>query len=264
MVDLNECVALEVNGEEISLYDVLKLAKLNGSLQLIDDGIDAALIQQAAKQRGITVSDEELQQAADDYRSANDLYDAETTRVWLETKNLSYEDWESLLEYQVTERKLRVTLAAGLVDQRFAEQRLSFDKVAISRLVLSEEGVARELRAQILEDGADFHALAREYSNDAVTRPAGGYAGLKVRTEMEPAFEAAVFGAQPGRVVGPIKTDDGWELVKIERFAMAALDDEMRENIKTALFSEWLSEQRSKARISLPLWEGGDKESRDV
>lgn len=260
MVDLNECVALEVNGEEISLYDVLKLAKLNGSLQLIDDGIDAALIQQAAKQRGITVSDLELQQAADEYRAANDLYDAETTRVWLETKNLSYEDWESLLEYQVTERKLREALGAGLVDQRFAEQRLSFDKVAISRLVLSEEGVARELRAQILEDGADFHALAREYSNDAVTRPAGGYAGLKVRTELEPALEAAVFGARPGRVVGPIKTDDGWELVKIERFTMATLDNEMRENIKTALFSEWLSEQRRKARISLPLLESGDEE----
>jgi putative peptide maturation system protein len=264
MVNLNDCIALEVNGEEVSLYDVLKRAKLKGTLQLIEDGINAALIQQAAEQRGIDVSDEELQQAADEYRAANDLHDAETTQVWLESKNLSYEDWESLLEYQVNERKLREALTAGLVEQRFAEQRLSFDKAAISRLVLSDEGVARELRAQIIEDGADFHALAREYSSHAATRLAGGYAGLMVRTEMEPALEAAVFGAQPGKVVGPIKTDDGWELVKIERLNLAELDDEMRETIKTGLFGEWLSELRSKARISLPLLETGDEESEEL
>lgn len=258
MVDLNDSVALEVNGEEVSLYDVLKLAKLNDKLQLIDDAIDAALIQHAAAQRGIQVSDEELQQAADAYRVANDLHDAETTQAWLEAKHLSYVDWESLLEYQVNERKLREVLTAGLVEQRFAEQRLSYDKAAVSRLVLSDEGVARELRAQILEEGGDFHALTREYSIHADTRAAGGYAGLMVRADMEPALEAAVFGAQPGRVVGPIKTDDGWELVKVERLAPAELDDEMRETIKTVLCSEWLSEQRSKARVSVPLLKSDD------
>jgi parvulin-like peptidyl-prolyl isomerase len=81
---------------------------------------------------------------------------------------------------------------------------LHFDKAAISRLVLADEGVARELRAQIVEDGADFHALTREYSIHAETRPAGGYAGLVIRTDMEPALEAAVFGSQPGKIVGPI------------------------------------------------------------
>lgn len=260
MVELNESVALEVNGEEVSLYDVLKRAKLLGTLKFIQDGITGALIQQGAQQRDIEVSDEELQQAADSYRAQNDLHDAETTEAWLQAKKLSYEDWESLLEFQVQEGKLREALTAGSVEQRFAEQRLSFDKAAISRLVLGDEGVARELRAQIIEDGADFHALAREYSIHAATRPAGGYAGLIVRTDMEPALEAAVFGSQPGKVVGPIKTDDGWELVKVERLAPAELDEEMRETLKNQLFTEWLSEQRKKARIKVPLLESGKEE----
>lgn len=261
MVEINDCVALEVNGEEVSLSDVLKLAKLYDTLKFIDDGITATLIQQGAQQREIEVSDEELQQAADSYRAQNDLHDAETTESWLKTRKLSYEDWESLLEFQVKEGKLREALTAGSVAQRFAEQRLLFDKAAISRLVLGDEGVARELRAQIIEDGADFHALAREYSIHVDTRPAGGYAGLIMRTDMEPALEAAVFGAQPGKVVGPLKTDDGWELVKVERLAPAELDDEMRETLKTQLFTEWLSEQRMKARIRLPLLESNRNES---
>ncbi|HKO96473.1 MAG TPA: peptidylprolyl isomerase [Pyrinomonadaceae bacterium] len=261
MVNLNEYVAIEVNGEEVSLYEVLSLAKLNGSLQLISHGIDAALVRQVASQRGIEVSDDELQQAADEFRAENDLYDADTTQSWLESKHLSYQEWESSLEYRVVERKLREALTAGLVDQRFVEQRLSFDKAAVSRLVLSDEGVARELRAQIVEDGADFHALAREHSIHTDTRMAGGYAGEMLRTDMEPALEAAIFGAQAGKVIGPIKTDDGWELVKLEGLVPAELDDEMRETIKTVLFDEWLAEQRRKARIKVPLLDAAEDES---
>jgi putative peptide maturation system protein len=255
MVNFSECVAIEVNGEEVSLYDVLSFAKLNGSLQLFSDAIEAAIVRQGAAQKGIEVSDEELQQAADDFRTANELYDAETTQAWLEDRKLSYQEWETSLEYQVTEQKLREVLTTGLVEQRFVEQKLSFDKAAVSRLVLKDQDVARELRAQIVDDGADFHALAREYSTHSATRPAGGYAGEVLRTDMEPALEAAIFGAQPGKVVGPIKTDEGWELVKLERLIPAELNDEMRETIKTLIFEEWLSEQRKKARIKVPLLE---------
>lgn len=261
MVKLSEFVAIEVNGEEVSLYDVLTLAKLNDQLQLINDGIDAAIVRQAAAKRGINVSDDELQQAADEFRAARELYDADTTQTWLDDKKLSYHEWESLLEALVTQKKLREALTAGLVEQRFVEQKLSFDKAAVSRLVLNDEGVARELRAQIVDDGVDFHALAREHSIHNDTRPAGGYSGEMLRSDMEPALEAAIFGAQPGKVVGPIKTDDGWELVKLERLVPAELNDEMRETIKTSIFNEWLTEQRKKGRIKVPLLDAAEVES---
>jgi hypothetical protein len=37
----------------------------------------------------------------------------------------------------------------------------------------------------------------------------------------------------------------------------------MRESLKTQLFTEWLSEQRSKARIRLPLLESNRNESEE-
>lgn len=255
MIELSEFLALKVKDEEISLYDVLRIAKLTGHLQFIDDAVEATIIRQTALTQSIEVSDEELQQAADDFRSARELHDSEDTQGWLETHLLSYEDWELLLEDQVIAHKLREVLTAGRVEQRFAEQRLSLDAAAISRLVLKEEGIARELRAQIIEDGADFHALARQYSIDAATRPAGGYAGLVHRPELEAAVEAAVFGAQAGKIVGPLKTDDGWELIKLESLHPAVLDDSTREKIKSTLFSEWLSERRLNMSISIPLLE---------
>ncbi len=146
-------------------------------------------------------------------------------------------------------------LTTGKVEKYFAEERLLFDAAAISRIVVKEENVAKELRAQIVEDDADFYNLARKHSIDLLTRPAGGYSGLVRRTEMEPRVEAAVFGTQPGKTVGPIKTYAGWELVRLEAIHLATLDDSLRETIKSLLFEDWLAGERHKAKISIPLFE---------
>lgn len=254
-MSFGEHIALEVDGEAVSLADVLRLAKFSGQLQFVQEAIDAALIRQAAAQQGVEVSGEELQQAADDFRLARELHDAEATERWLAAHHLTYEDWELMLEQEIITRKLRDKLTAGRVEQRFAEQKLSFDSAAISRIIAPSEDLARELRSQIIDDDADFHALARQYSRDEATRPAGGYVGLMRRTEMEAAVESAIFGASHGKVVGPFKTDEGWCLFKVEAIHRATLDEASREVIKSLLFDEWLSERRSKARIRVPLLE---------
>jgi putative peptide maturation system protein len=253
MLEANDCIALEVNDESVSLYEVLRLAKLTDRLQIFQDAIEAQIIDQEGARRGIVISAEALQQAADDFRIANELHDADTTEQWLAAHYLSYEDWECLIEAQCVREKLRQLLTADRVEQHFAENRLSFDTARISRLVLDDEEIARELRAQIVEDGADFYGLARQFSIDLDTRLAGGYLGQLRRADLEAAVEAAVFGAQPPAVVGPLKSGDGWELIRVEALMPALLDDSLRATISQQLFAEWLGEQSRKARISLPL-----------
>ena len=74
-----DSVALEINGEQVGLAEVLRQAKFTGQLKFLDDAIDAALIRQAAARQKLTFSDDELQQAADDFRIEHHLYDAEST-----------------------------------------------------------------------------------------------------------------------------------------------------------------------------------------
>jgi parvulin-like peptidyl-prolyl isomerase len=150
---------------------------------------------------------------------------------------------------------LRETLTLGKVEQYFAERRLSFDAATVSRLVLEHEDVARELRAQIVEDGVDFHTMARQYSIDEASRPTGGYSGEISRQEMDAELEATVFGSEPGDTIGPIKTENGWELIKLEELHRAKLDEVTREKIEAILFDDWLTERRLKALIKLPLLE---------
>ena len=255
MVTLSDYVALEINGESISLADVLRFAKWQGLSPLIEQAAEIVLIRQAASERGITVADEEIQQAADNFRLDRELHDASITEEWLAANYLSFVEWEAKLENEVLRRKLSQSLTDGKVEQYFAEHRLSFDAAIISRLVLKDEDVARELRAQIVEDGVDFHIIAREHSIDATSRPLGGYVGLIERIEMEAELEAAVFGSEPGETVGPIKTTDGWELIKLEELHRGKLDEATHQKIESILFNAFLSESRLKAKIKLPLLE---------
>ena len=252
---LNDYVALEVNGEQVGLESVLRQAKFTGDLQFLHDAVEMEIIRQAAAKQGLEVSDEELQQAADDFRIQHELHDVEATESWLAANHLSYEAWEASLEEQALKHKLRDALTAQKIEQHFVENRLTFDTANLSQIIVKDEGVARELRAQIVEDGADFHALARQFSIDEATKLASGFVGTVRRTEMEAVIEAAVFGAPPGQVVGPFKTDAGWALIKIEASRRGLLDDATREAIKAQLFDEWLQEQRRKARITFPLLE---------
>ena len=255
MFTLSDYIAFEINGEAVSLADVLRLAKMSGQLQFIEDAINNALIQREAAELDISATDSELQQAADDFRAAHDLHTAEATENWLAERHLTFEDWEALIEHKMIGQKLREAVTDGKVEQHFVENSLSFDCAAISRIVVGDEDIIRELRAQIFEEGADFHALARQYSTDTATKHIGGYAGQISRTEMEAAVESAVFGAQPGKIVGPLKTDDGWQLIKVESIHKATLNEALRETIKSQLFDEWLNDHRRKARISTPLLE---------
>jgi parvulin-like peptidyl-prolyl isomerase len=255
MRSLDNFIAIEINSESVSLRELLRFAKWSNESRFIRNAIDAALIRQAVLEASIGVTDDELQQAADSFRTQRDLYDEERTERWLVRHSLSQAEWEAALEDEIIRLKLREVLTTGSVERYFAEQSLSFDTATISRIVVKEENVAKELRAQIVEDDADFYNLARQHSIDLLTRPAGGYAGLVRRTEMEPAMEAAVFGTQPGRTVGPIKTHAGWELVKLEAIHLATLDDSLRETIKSLLFEDWLAGERARAKISIPLFE---------
>src|SRR3972149_5800971 len=72
---------------------------------------------------------------------------------------------------------------------------------------------AREVLKQI-RGGADFAAMARQHGSDG-TAPEGGELGWGSRTTWVKPFSDAAFRAKPGEVVGPLRTQFGWHLIKV-------------------------------------------------
>lgn len=76
------------------------------------------------------------------------------------------------------------------------------------------EAKAQAVKARI-EGGEDFATLAREMSDDEGTAQRGGNLGFFKRGAMVKPFEEAAFGAAPGDLVGPVKTDFGYHLIEV-------------------------------------------------
>lgn len=79
-----------------------------------------------------------------------------------------------------------------------------------------------------LRDGADFAELAKRESDDPGSREKGGDLGWVRKGMMVPAFEQALFGAAEGELVGPVETEFGWHVIRVDEVrgrAVRAFED---------------------------------------
>lgn len=116
-------------------------------------------------------------------------------------------------------------------DAKFANLPAETEYHAAHILVDSEEK-ANELKAQI-EGGADFAEIAKANSSDTGSAVNGGDLGWFGLGMMVKPFEEAVVAAPTGTVVGPVKTDFGWHLIRVSetRQKAAPTIDEVRDQL---------------------------------
>lgn len=97
-------------------------------------------------------------------------------------------------------------------DERYADYEGGTEWHAAHILVETEEE-AQALIEQLAE-GADFAELAREHSTGP-SGPSGGDLGWFSAGMMVPAFEEAVAATEVGAVSGPVQTQFGWHVIKL-------------------------------------------------
>ena len=94
-----------------------------------------------------------------------------------------------------------------------------------------------EAVAKMARSGADFAELARKHSEDAGSRDNGGDLGWFGRGRMVKEFEDAVFGHKPGEIVGPVRSQFGYHIIKVEGFRPARVRplEEVKEQVRFKL-----------------------------
>jgi parvulin-like peptidyl-prolyl isomerase len=69
-----------------------------------------------------------------------------------------------------------------------------------------------------LQKGVPFATLAAQYSEDPGSARNGGSIGWFTKEHMVPEFAAAVFAGKPGQVIGPVRTQFGLHIIKVDGF----------------------------------------------
>lgn len=228
----------------VSHEEIIYQLKLSGQMPAIVEGIAARnAIAKAAAEAGIKVEVEELQEAADKFRAANNLELEKDTWQWLQKQGMTLDEFEQMLEARILGSKLAQHLFADKVEPYFVENYLNYTQVLMYEAILDDEDLARELFYSLQEGELNFHAVAHEYNSDEQLRRSGGYKGLLRRQDLNPELSAAIFAAKPPQLLKPIMTAKGVHLILVEAIVQPQLDDVLKQEILLDLFASWIKQK---------------------
>ena len=228
--------------DSITPEEVVRFLTLTGQSDAIfSEIIKHREVMKKAKELKIEVTEEQLQQFADNFRTLRGLYSAEEMVHFLQNAGLTDDDFEAFCESSLLTAALKEHLAdEKKIKEQFVNNRSDFDLARISIIVVNDENLANEIILQVTEDGEDFHGLARKHSLDEATRYCGGYAGIISRRIFPPEVNSKIFSASADDLLGPFQKDFLFQLILIEEVIRAGLDEKVKEAIKEKIFREWV------------------------
>jgi hypothetical protein len=257
-LEISTAIALRINLKTMTLKQLLQRLRIDASMAAISRCKDDLTIESWAETLGLAADTAGLQAEVTRFRRANGLFTAAQASEWLEGRGMALDDLVALLRPQVLREALaRHVVSDDEIRRHFLEFAHEYDRAEISTIVTGEYGAAQELLFR-LEEGSDFHALAREYSSDAATAKSGGYVGPISRTDLEPEFAAAVFNATEGTVLGPFERRRDYSLILVEGLYPAELNEAVGASIRERLFQLELDAYRRTLDIHEDLWSLGE------
>jgi peptidyl-prolyl cis-trans isomerase SurA len=277
--DLYKMMESEASGQvkRLSEEERLKIFK-NNEAAFLDKLIDVRLQIQEAKRLGISVSPEDIKETIENIKKKYSLND-QTLGESLKREGLSFEDYKKRLSDQILISQLinqniknKIVISEEEVkkyikshkeglsnDESFKFGQIFFKKPQddVDKKLIEEKA---SLVIQKLKAGADFAALAEEYSEDPSGKN-GGDLGYIKKSYMAKEFVEILQKMKPGDFSEPFWTESGLHIVKLDEKPPALDTAETEANVRKHLMDEefmdkynsYVKSLREKAHIEIRL-----------
>ena len=234
---------VRIDDEIVGIDQFIKILKLTGQLDtILEQFVRERLAVRAAKKQGITVSPEEIQERADQFRRARGLHRATDTNRYLDHLGVSLDEFESFITDSLYQEKMMGQVCnAKAVEEYFKLNSPKFDSIEVSHIVLEAEGKAKEMVSILRDDPDCFDEMVREHSI-ANTRGQGGALGKVLRGSLKTDVEAKVFNAAVGDLIGPFPSSDRsfYEIFRVNAKNPGVLDEDTAAEVRRLLREDWL------------------------
>lgn len=228
--------------------------------------IERKLQLQEAKTRGITVTDQEAQQAIRQMKQQGGAVD-ETNPADIKKAR------EQLTLLRIVDREVRsgVMVADSDMKRYFQEHRDRFalsEEYTLSQILIrprspNDTAEAREKAREVmarLRQGESFEDLALRFS-DGPNASNGGHLGLVRQGELLPGIERTIATMVPGGISDVIETPEGFHIVRLEDKKPKQFRpyEQVRSEIQGLVFQQksedvfqaWLADLKNKAYIEI-------------
>jgi peptidyl-prolyl cis-trans isomerase SurA len=218
------------------LYDLMKQMKLHS----LDD------LEEEAKKQGISYEDFKesirtgvvAEQVIGKEVGSHIHISNEDVQAWYNQhqKELDRPEEVSLSEILVSTQPAKASLETKDNQTPATDQSLPEDPAKIAEAEAKAKGLVEQLRK-----GAKFEDVAKQ-SSDGPTAAEGGTLGIFKRGELAKEFEDQTFGLKQGEFTDPIRTKQGFIILKVNGHRAAGIPPlkDVEERIKEAIYSEKL------------------------
>ncbi len=211
----------EMQGEELPEEQIEQMRN-QAEGQVAQRMVEQLVLLNGARDAGVEITEEEAEQFLDEQ------FDSEQEReMALQQLGISQEEAEEemrnmLMIQEFMEKEIgEIDISEQEARQYFEQNRQQFEEqeqVRARHILKEDDAEAGELEAikEDLEAGeGDFARLAEEHS-DGPSAERGGDLGFFGRDEMVEPFAEEAFDMVPGEIRGPVQTQFGHHLIKVE------------------------------------------------
>ena len=185
---------------------------------------------------------EEEVAACKSFYAHNKLTDETAIEAWCQHHEMTSEQLKSLAIRQFKINKFKEKTWKNQVGSYFLQRKNQLDRVSYSLIRIKNSGLAQELYFRILEGEQTFGELAREYSEGAEA-DSNGFLGPIALGNAHPMIARKLSSSKPGQLSAPIKIDEWFVIIRLEKSMPAQLDAFMGQKLLHELFEMWLHEQ---------------------
>lgn len=254
-----------------------RLFQLNA--QAAETLIRQVIIQNEANRLRITVPASELDQAVQArYQQILQQVggDENLLKLYLQAQNLTLDEYKKLLrqseEARLREEKLKAAVVGAIeptdeelqnyLNNNQARYQKEPEKVKVAHILVKDAKLADELLGKVQAPGADFAALAKQYSQDEATKDKGGETDFFSRYEspFSSTVTDVIWSLNPGEV-RLVEDDQGYHIVKLLERKPPVIPElaEIRDQVRNDYVQEetarrwdaWYKEKRDKVKLEI-------------
>jgi foldase protein PrsA len=187
--------------------------------QVLRSMIDRELLKEAAAERGIEVTEQDMTEAIEEQKAQYET--EERFQQFLAANNLSEEEWKDEVRVMVMARKLAlhgVDPSEEELRQFFQENQERFNQpatVAMSEIVVSSQEEAQEVIQDLENTDASFADLASRYSLAGSRQAGGERPPVPIDQINQPEIREVAQNLPVGEVSEPIEVGGSWLLLKV-------------------------------------------------
>lgn len=248
MENINSTSFLKIDGEAISIKQVLGYLQLTGRLQpFLQEIASQHVVYKEIQQRDdLDLTGAEIEQAALDFRIEKKLADSKSFEEWLSRNAMDYTTFRSRIVLGLSVDKLKAKIAEPDLEIYFKQRQRSLDRIDLSCLIGTERITIEQFKEKIVSADGSFDRVVKELSDRAEDKTEDNLEimrGPNLRKNLPVELQEKVDEVKSGEVVGPLSFGQRWCLFQVERIVPATLDGAMKQEIENELFKQWLAKK---------------------